>query len=66
VTEPHWWDDHRNLAMVAEFMQRQGHDFPDIVYMLAKPWKHNDDFNLAVAELNLPPELWNREGTEDR
>jgi hypothetical protein len=60
-----WWADHRNLALTAEFMSRQ-EDNPEraivnVIYLLQKPWKHGDDFNLASAEMNLDPELWNRE-----
>jgi hypothetical protein len=52
-----WWDDHNNLAMTAVFMLRQGSAPDDVVYMLEKPWKHNDDFNLARAEADLPNDL---------
>lgn len=49
-----WWSDHQNLAMTAEFMKNQGQSVDDIIYMISKPWKHNDDFNLASAEIELP------------
>lgn len=60
-TEPihGWWDDHRNLALTAEFMARQQDDMhandvlANIIYMLEKPWKHNDDYNLAQAESEI-------------
>ena len=52
-----WWDDHRNLAITAAFMNAQGHSMDDVLYMLSKPWKHNDDFNLAQTELSLPEDL---------
>ena len=56
-SEPQWWEDHRNLALVAAFMFRQGHTEDQVVYMIEKPWKHNDDYNLAVAERDLPGDL---------
>jgi hypothetical protein len=55
-----WWSNHENLALTAEFMARQQDDLPtnevlsNILYMLSKPWKHNDDYNLASAEVELP------------
>jgi hypothetical protein len=49
-----WWIDHQNLAMTAQFMLNKGQSVEDIIYMVEKPWKHNDDFNLASAEVDLP------------
>ena len=56
TVEP-WWADHEKLAMTAEFMRRQDHSLEDIIYMLSKPWKHDDDYNLAQAEVDLPHDL---------
>ena len=56
MPEP-WWSDHEKLAMTAEFMKSQDHSLEDIIYMLQKPWKHDDDYNLAQAEADLPPDL---------
>ena len=55
-TQP-WWADHQKIAMTAEFMKSQGHSLDDIIYMVEKPWKHDDDYNLAQAEVDLPPDL---------
>jgi hypothetical protein len=55
--ETPWWADHNQLALTAAFMDRQGGSVSDIIYMLERPEKHNDDHNLAVAELDLPEEL---------
>lgn len=52
-----WWNDHQNLALTAAFMFRQGHSEGDVIYMLEKPWKHDDDFALAQAEVSLPEDL---------
>ena len=52
-----WWADHRNLTMTAEFMRTQDHSLEDIIYMLEKPWKHDDDYNLAQVEVDLPLDL---------
>lgn len=54
---PPWWADHQNIAMTAEFMRTQGHSLEDIIYMAEKPWKHDDDYNLAQAEVDLPLDL---------
>lgn len=48
-----WYSDHDKLAMTAAFMARQGHSMDDIIYMLEKPHKHGDDYNLAQAESEL-------------
>jgi hypothetical protein len=50
---PPWWADHAKLALTAQFMVRQGHSVEDVLYLLEKPGKHNDDYNLAEAELSL-------------
>lgn len=55
--EAPWWADHQKLAITAEFMVRQDATMSDVLYMLSKPWKHNDDYALAEAELALPEEL---------
>ena len=52
-----WWADHQNLALTGYFMAAQGHEIGDILYMLEKPYKHNDDFELAKAEQDLPFDL---------
>ena len=57
MSEMPWWADLQKLALTAAFMERQGHSFSDILYMLDKPWKHDDDYNLAQAEADLPPDL---------
>jgi hypothetical protein len=49
-----WWMDHRNLALTARFMMSQTASIEDVLYMLEKPWKHDDDYNLAEVELSLP------------
>jgi hypothetical protein len=54
---PPWWTDHRNITLTAEFMNAQGHSVEEIIYMAEKPWKHNDDYNLAQAEIDLPNDL---------
>lgn len=54
--ETQWWEDHAKLALTARFMLRQEHTVEDVLYMLEKPWKHNDDYNLAEAELSLGDE----------
>jgi len=61
TAEP-WWSDHEKLAMTAEFMARQQKDDPEqalsnVIYMISKPWKHNDDYNLAQAEVDLPHDI---------
>lgn len=42
AAEP-WWADHTNLALLAEEMG----DADDIVYMLEKPWKFDQEFKAA-------------------
>jgi len=61
TTQP-WWEDHQKLCMTAEFMARQQEGDPkqalsNVIYMLEKPWKHDDDYSLAQAEADLPPDL---------
>lgn len=53
ATRPPWHSDHRNLAMVARFMHQQDHTTEEIIYMLERPDKHGDDYNLAQAESEL-------------
>lgn len=53
AVDPPWWQDHDKLAMTARFMERQGHSWDDIIYMIEKPWKHGDDYNLAQAESEI-------------
>lgn len=51
-----WWDDHANLALTASFMDSQGgYSIPeDIIYMLEKPWKYDDEYKAAVKGLEDP------------
>lgn len=60
TTEPApWYSDHEKLALTAEFMARQQSDLPpaevlsNVLYLLEKPHKHDDDFNLAQAEQEI-------------
>lgn len=58
-TEPPWYANHHNLALTAAFMAKQQDDLPPsevlehVLYMLERPDKHSDDFNLAQAEQEL-------------
>ena len=38
-------------------MIAQDYSIEDVLYMLEKPWKHNDDYSLAQAEADLPEDL---------
>jgi hypothetical protein len=58
-----WWNDREKLAMTASFMAAQQTDDPaqalrNVLYMLEKPWKHDDDYNLAQVQNDLPDDLW--------
>jgi hypothetical protein len=47
-----WYDDHRNLALVARWMGERGDTAEDIAYMIEKPQKFEDEWrraNLRVA-----------------
>lgn len=46
-----WYDDRRNLAVVARWMGEQGDTADEIAYMLEKPWKFEDEWRRA----NLRP-----------
>lgn len=42
-----WWMNHANLATLAEWMFQRGDSPADVVYMLEKPWKFEDEFKQA-------------------
>ena len=52
-----WWEDHNKLALTARFMIAQDHSIEDVLYMLEKPYKHSDDYNLAQAESELSEDV---------
>lgn len=43
-----WYDDRVNLALLARYMEQQGDSASDVVYMLEKPWKFQDDWREAA------------------
>jgi hypothetical protein len=45
-----FWSDHSNLAVLARYLFKQGYSEDDIIYMLEKPWKYEDEFIIANAE----------------
>ena len=45
----HWYDDHRNLASLANTMIEEGHGISGVLYMLAKPWKFEDLYIQTVT-----------------
>lgn len=53
MTGPVWWNDHNNLALVAQHMMDNGDGPESIVYMLSKPWKYEDEYRAAMAALVL-------------
>jgi hypothetical protein len=42
-----WYDDRRNLALVARYMGERGDTVDDVAYMLEKPEKFADDWAAA-------------------
>lgn len=52
-SETPWYAEHANLALTAAYMESQGSTIGDIVYMVAKPWKFNEEFSMARHELEL-------------
>lgn len=45
-----WYDDRRNLAAVARYMNEQGDSAAEVTYMLEKPWKFEEDWRLSKLE----------------
>lgn len=46
-----WYEDHRNLALLARYMSEQGDSVEDVVYMLEKPWKFEDEWLSANVQV---------------
>ena len=44
-----WYEDHRNLAILARHMIEESDTAEDILYMLEKPWKYEAEFQGALA-----------------
>ena len=51
-----WYDDRRNLAAVARHMGDRGDTVEDVVYMLEKPQKFEDDWRGVQASHSVENE----------
>lgn len=48
----HWWDDHSNLVTLTSWMADQdAYSAHDIAYAVEKPWKYEEEYREAVAEI---------------
>ncbi len=50
-TYTEWWDDHRNLAMVADYLVDEMRA-DEIPLMLERPWRYVDERSAALALVN--------------
>lgn len=47
-----WWSDYRNIIRLTRWMADEGGwSAEDIAYAVEKPWKYEDEFRLAVKEI---------------
>lgn len=46
-----WYEDHHNLAAVARHMNEQGDGIAEVVYMLEKPWKFEDEWRRSKLKV---------------
>lgn len=44
-----WWEDHKNLAILAWYMAHEGDAARDVAYMLGKPWAWGAEWREAMS-----------------
>jgi hypothetical protein len=47
----HWWDASDNMVTLTAWMADNGYSAKDVAYAVEKPWKYEDEFKTATAEL---------------
>jgi hypothetical protein len=47
----HWWMDHTNLVTLTSWLADNGWDASEVAYAVEKPWKYEEEWKAAVAEL---------------
>lgn len=48
----HWFTDHANIVILTSWMAREeAFNKEDMAYAVEKPWKYEEEFKEAVAEI---------------
>lgn len=56
-SEREWWEARENVATLAAYMADHGHTAAEVAYAVEKPWKHEDEYRQALAELDTETKL---------
>jgi hypothetical protein len=51
MIQEQWYADWRNIVTLTSWMANNSYDASDVAYAVEKPWKFEEEFGLATAEL---------------